>query len=85
MHVYTPDPNVHERLNANLHERNTTCVDKVSLKKIMSKQMRISLSRTGPRRRSKRSPISFLRSAPPLAAAALCLRCLNGEKWSGML
>ena len=40
---------VHERLNANLHERNTTCVDKVSLKKIMSKQMRILLSRTGPR------------------------------------
>ena len=38
---------VHECLNANLHERNTTCVDKVSLKKIMSKQMRISLSRTG--------------------------------------
>ena len=24
---------VHECLNANLHERNTTCVDKVSLKK----------------------------------------------------
>ena len=62
---------VHERLNANLHERNTTCVDKVSLKKIMSKQMRISLSRTGPRRRSKRNPISFLSSAPPLAAGAL--------------
>ena len=69
---------VHECLNANLHERNTTCVDKVSLKRIMSKQMRISLSRTGPRRRSKRNQISFLRSAPPLAAAALCLRCLNG-------
>ena len=40
---------VHERLNANLRERNITCVDKVSLKKIMSKQMRISLSRTGAR------------------------------------